>query len=47
MTSVMAVSIEVTWVVREDFSVLVQVTEALEISWARLEILELEGKLEA
>ena len=46
-TRVMAVSIEVTWVVSEVFSVSVQVTEALEISLARVEIFELEGKLVA
>ena len=43
----MAVSIEVTWVLREVFSEVVQVTEAPEISLARVEILELEGKLVA
>ena len=43
----MAVSIEVTWVVSEVFSVSVQVTEALEISLAMVEIFELEGKLVA
>ena len=39
----MADSIEVTWVFSEVFSTLVQVTEALEISLAMVEILELEG----
>ena len=43
MTSVMADSIEVTWVLSEDFSESVQVTEALEISRAMVEIWELEG----
>jgi len=42
-TSVIADSMEVTWVRREVFSVLVQVTEALEISFAIIEILLLEG----
>ena len=47
MTRVMAVSIEVIWVLSEVFSVAVQVTEAPEISMAMVEILELEGKLVA
>ena len=34
---------EVTWVLSEVFSLSVQVTEALEISRAMVEILELEG----
>ena len=43
----MADSMEVTWVCREILSVAVQVTEAEEISLAMVEILLLEGKLEA
>ena len=39
----MADSMEVTWVLSEVFSLSVQVTEALEISRAMVEILELEG----
>lgn len=46
-TRTMADSMEVTWVCREIFSVAVQVTDAEEISLAMVEILLLEGKLEA